>query len=222
MAPVLCLLASPLVAPAVWHPVAELLRADGWQVAETSRPDMAPASFEDALASFTDSVPADQDVILIPHSNAGLYVPALTTRRRVIGYVFVDAVLPPASGEAPMIPPELYDFLADKADPDGILPGWTHWWDEDISGLFPDADVQAEIERAEPRLPLSYFHGAATMLAGWDKHPGAYLSFGDTYAPERGDAASRGWPTRTIMGEHLHMLVNPAQVTALLTAFLRT
>jgi hypothetical protein len=119
-----------------------------------------------------------------------------------------------------MIPQDLYDFLAGKADPDGVLPGWTQWWDEDISGLFPDGDVQSDIERAEPRLPLSYFRELVSIPTGWDKHPGAYLSFGDTYAPERADATSRGWPTRILDGEHLHMLVNPAQVTAELTALL--
>lgn len=187
-------------------------------MAETSQPSQAPASFDDALASFLVSVPADVDVILIPHSNAGLYVPALTTHRRVLGYVFVDAVLPPPSGAAPMIPPEMRDFLASKADSAGILPGWTQWWDEeDISGLFPSAEVRAEIERAEPRLPLSYFRGAVSIPTGWDKHPAAYLSFGDNYAQERADAASRGWPVRTIPGEHLHMLVDPAQVATELT-----
>ena len=209
-----------MVPPVVWHPVAELLRADGWQVAEAPSLGRAPSSFDDALASFLVAVPKDQDVVPISHSNAGLYVPALTTHRRVVGYVFVDAVLPPPSGQAPMIPPDLYEFLVPKADAEGMLPGWTQWWDEDISGLFPNADVQAEIERAEPRLLLSYFRGAVSIPAGWDKHPAAYLSFGDSYAQERADATSRGWPVRTIPGEHLHMLVNPTQVTAELTALL--
>jgi hypothetical protein len=217
---VLCLLGSPLLPPAVWHPVAELLRANGWQVAEASSSGRAPSSFDDALASFLAAVPNDRDVILIPHSNAGLYVPALTADRRVAGYVFVDAVLPPSSGQVPMVPPDLYDFLKDKTDPDGVLPRWTQWWDEDISGLFPDADVQAEIERAEPRLPLSYFHGPARIPTSWDSRPGAYLSFGDTYGTEFADAASRGWPVRTIEGGHLHMLVNPAQVAAELAALM--
>jgi hypothetical protein len=64
----------------------------------------------------------DSDVVLIPHSNAGLYVPALTTHCRVTGYVFVDAVLPAPAGQVPMAPAEFYDYLAPKADPDGLLP----------------------------------------------------------------------------------------------------
>ena len=197
-----------------------MLRADGWQVAETARPDRAPASFDDALALFLYSVPDDRDVVLIPHSNAGLYVPALTARRRVVSYAFVDAVLPPPSGQTSMIPADLYDFLKGKANADGVLPGWTQWWDEDISGLFPDSAVRAEIERVELRMPLSYFREQVSIASGWDARPGAYLAIGDTYAPERADAASRGWPTRTLDGEHLHMLVNPAQVTTELTALL--
>jgi hypothetical protein len=56
------------------------------------------------LAWFLGAIPADADVILVPHSNAGGYVPALAARRRVTGFVFADAVLPPASGTMPMVP----------------------------------------------------------------------------------------------------------------------
>jgi hypothetical protein len=39
--------------------------------------------------------------------------------------------------------------------------------------------------------------------------PSAYLSFGDTCARERADAATRGWAVRRLPGGHLQMLVEP-------------
>jgi hypothetical protein len=220
MEPVLCLLPSPLTGPATWHPVAQLLTSRGARVVEVPLSRSAPRTSDDVLAWFSAAIPGDEDVVLIPHSNAGLYVPALTTQRRVTGYVFIDAVLPASAGQAPMIPASFYDIIAAKADADGILPPWTAWWEEDISSLFPSAAVREQVEREEPRLPLSYFAGSMTVPSGWDARPGAYLAFGDTYAEEVSDAVARGWPTRSLPGEHLHMLINPAQVADEIAALL--
>jgi hypothetical protein len=126
-----------------------------------------------------------------------------------------------AAGSVPTFPGDMYDFIAIKADSDGMLPPWTSWWDPaDVTSLFPSTEVRESVQRAEPRLPLSYFRESVPVPAGWDSHPGAYLAFGDTYAKERSDAAARGWPVRTLPGEHLHMLVDPEQVTAELVTLL--
>jgi hypothetical protein len=220
MEPVLCLLPSPLTGPASWHQVAHLLTSRGARVVEVPLPEGAPRTGEDVLAWCSAAIPGDEDVVLVPHSNAGLYVPALTMRRRIAGYVFVDAVLPASAGQVPMIPAPRYDIIAAKADADGILPPWTAWWDEDISSLFPSAAVRERVEREQPRLPLSYFAEPMTIPAGWDTRPGAYLAFGETYAEEVTDATARGWPVRTLAGDHLHMLIDPAQVAAEISALL--
>ena len=62
--------------------------------------------------------------------------------------------------------------------------------------------------------------GGRAFAAGWDDRPAAYLAFGDTYATERAAAAERGWPTRTMPGRHLHMLVAPAAVVTQLESLL--
>jgi len=80
--------------------------------------------------------------------------------------------------------------------------------------------VREEVERELPRLPLSYFAEQLTIPSGWDTRPGAYLAFGETYAPELADAKGRGWPVRTLPGEHLHMLIDPAQVATEITSLL--
>jgi hypothetical protein len=218
MSAVVVLLASPLLGPAVWSPVAEELLRRGWTVVGPPAPPVAPRSPEDVLDAVLAALPSDRDLILVPHSNAGLYVPALTQRRRVAGFVFVDAGLPAATGPVALAPPAFLDFLTTKADADGLLPLWTHWWDEDVSSLFPDAPTKARVEAEQSRLPLSYFRGSVPVPPGWDDRPGAYLAFGDTYADERADAVARGWPVTTLAGEHLHQLIDPAGVTAALLA----
>ena len=219
---ILVLLPSPLLGPAVWGPVAAGLASRGYEVHMAAAPPTAPRVPNDVLDHFLSAVPADRDVILVPHSNAGLYVPALAEQRHVVGAVFVDAALPSGDGDIPLAPPELLTMLAAKAEADGVLPPWTAWWDEsDVASLFPTPAVRAQIERQQLRLPLTYFAAELPVAPGWDTElAGAYLAFGDTYADERALAAARGWPTATLPGSHLHMLVDPATVTQEVRALL--
>jgi len=218
----LVLLPSPLLGPAVWAPVAAELARRGHQVQTVPSPSAPLRNSDDVLDHFLSAVPDDRDVILLPHSNAGLYVPALVEQRHVVGAVFVDAGLPPKTGDKLLAPAELFAILADKSDGDGLLPQWTSWWDEaDVAELFPNSEVRARIEREQPRLPLSYFASQLRVASGWDTSlAGAYLAFGDTYAEDRTLAAVRGWATATLSGSHLHMLVDPTAVTQELLALL--
>ena len=216
------LLPSPFLGPAVWEPVAGELAHRGYPVQTVSAPSAAPRNSDDVMDHFLSAVPGDREVILVSHSNAGLYVPALTAHRHVVGAVFVDAGLPPTCGEVLLAPPELFATLADKADGDGLLPPWTNWWDEaEVAGLFRDREVRARVEEQQPRLPLSYFSAQLPVPSGWDTRlAGAYLAFGETYAEDRELAAVRGWPISTMSGSHLHMLIDPPAVTRELHALL--
>jgi hypothetical protein len=216
--PALALLASPLLGPGVWQPVAKALAQKGWPslVCAATAPVATP---QDALDAFGQALPPEQDVVLVPHSNAGAYVPALVSRRRVIGVVFVDAVLPPNEGLVPLAPPSLRDFLRGRVHADGQLPGWTQWWDEsDVATLLPDAAMRARVEREQPRLPLSYFEGSLPVPSGWNDIPGAYLAFGDTYAEERDQAARKGWPVTALPPGHLRLMTHPTEVASQLAA----
>lgn len=212
MAPALALLPSPLLGPSVWQPVAQVLADRGWHTV------MCPASAtirrgEDVLDAFLDALPIDRALVLVAHSNAGAYVPALTLQRRIVAAVFVDAVLPPDRGRVPLAPPAFLDLLREKADDSGLLPVWTSWWDEaEVAGLFPNAETRAQLEREQQRIPLSYFEGSLPAPKGWDNRPVAYLAFGDTYGRERDDAKRRRWPVSTLQAEHLHLLNDPDQV----------
>lgn len=215
MAPLLGLLPSPLLGRAVWAPVAHQLSRGGWSVVIASAAVTSPRTPSEALHAFVGALPADRDLVLIPHSNAGLYVPALAQQCRVVANLFVDAGVPPAHGSVRLAPPGLYDLLAERADDDGLLPPWTQWWDEaDIAALFSDDQARQRVEREQHRLPLAYFDESLPVPQGWDNVPCAYLAFGETYAREKVEAARRSWPVRTLSGEHLHMLSHPETVTA--------
>lgn len=209
--PPLVLLPSPLVGPAVWRPVSGCLKERGWSEVVCAPVERVRNS-QDVLDRWLETLP-DRDVVLVVHSNAGAYVPVLTARHRIAAVVFVDALLPPKSGEMPLAPPALLDTLSAKVDDSGLLPRWTDWWDDsDVAALFPDGDTRRRVEQDEPQLPLTYFSGSLPVPHGWDDVPAAYLAFGSTYEAARERAAEWGWPVATLEGQHLHQLVNPDEV----------
>jgi hypothetical protein len=193
----LALLPSPLLDPLAWQPVAQLLAAQGWDVVTFPAGTAAPTS-QAVLDTFLDALPIHRELVLIPHSNAGAYISALTMQRSVVGIVFVDAVLPPKRGRIPLAPQEFLDYLRGKAHADGMLPTWTDWCEEaDVAALFADSSARVRIEREQPRLPLSYFEDSLPVPEGWDNRPAAYLAFDDTYSREREEAKRRQWPVIT-------------------------
>ena len=216
------LLPSPLLGPEAWGLVAEVLRSGGWSVLEQAGASEPPGAPGGVLKRFLAALPTDRDLVLVPHSNAGLYVPELTRKRRVIGYVFVDAILPPDGGTVPVAPQHLVTELESLADESGILPPWTAWWGEhDLRGLYPDPDTRGRIEEQAPRIPLRYLRSTISLPVNWNRYPGAYLAFGDTYAEDRATALALGWPTATITGRHLHQLHQPDVVAERILALAR-
>jgi hypothetical protein len=194
------LVPSPLVGPASWGGVAEHLRRRGQsvRVVDTGaprRPDRVVDAVTRAASGLTD-------LVLVPHSNAGLYGPHLGERLDLTATVYVDAALP-----------GLHAMLRRLADAAGVLPPWTGWWD-DVDELFPDPATRAEVERGQPRLPLAYFEARLPVPEGWAARPSAYLAFGDTYAAEVAFARAAGWPVTTLAGGHLHALHRPGAVAA--------
>lgn len=220
--PPLALLASPLLGPAVWRPAAAALRGLGWRVLLVPRSVEAPRQPQDVLEHLLSELPADQQVAVVAHSNAALYVPALAAERRVVAAVFADAALPPAAGSTLLVPVGMHRFIADLAGLDGLLPPWTQWWDEQqLAPLFPDSAARAAVEAEQHRLPLGYFTATLDVPAGWAERPAAYLAFSDTYHAEREQAERWGWPVRKLLGEHLHLLMDPKGVAAALDDLLR-
>ena len=221
MEPTVALLPSPLLGPAAWRPVARHLRSTGVDVIADSAPVESPRTPGDVTARFLAMLPENKPLVLVPHSNAGLYVPGLVLQRDVVGYVFVDAILPPAEGGRCAIAPDgLIEGLAPLADANKMLPAWTRWWSEDdLAGLYPDDHTREEIENEAPRVSLEYLYSSIDIPTGWARHPGTYLAFGDTYAKDQRAARVLGWEVLSLTGQHLHHLHDPARVAQQILRF---
>ena len=208
----IALLPSPLVGHVPWEPVADVLRGSGLDSLVVQLPGKVSGP-DDVVRAFRAALPADRELVLVPHSNAGLYTPLLAAEVRPVASVFVDAALPTIEPSTGLAPPALLRFLTDLVDGDGILPPWSRWWDEaETATLFPDDRVRDHVRAREPRLPLSYFEGFLAVPAGWTTEACGYLAFGDTYAEEVAAARRYGWPTEILPGRHLHLLHDPEGV----------
>ncbi|MBO3743950.1 alpha/beta hydrolase [Actinoplanes flavus] len=213
------LMHSPSVGPLTWAPVAErlpgaivpsLLHVGG------EGPPFWPAVVS-AVADAVRRLPEDDEVVLVAHSNAGLFVPVVVgaLTRTVRGCVFVDAALPARSSVTEVASPEFLEVLRSKADAEGVLPAWTGWWDEaDVAPLFPDPVTRRMVEKEQPRLPLSYYEQRIPVPDGWDRRPCGYVLFDEAYEDAAADARERGWPVEHLPGLHLHQLVDPDGVVA--------
>jgi pimeloyl-ACP methyl ester carboxylesterase len=174
----------------------------------------------DAVRVGLDTSEQGQGLVLVAHSNAGLFLPVIAAALpgQVRGCIFVDAALPPPSGMTSVAPPELLGLLRDKAS-GGLLPRWTDWWDEaEVAALFPDQATRQAVTEEQPRLPLAYYEASVPVPTGWDARPCAYLLFGPPYDELASEAGSRGWIVEQLPGRHLHQLVDPDGVARSLLA----
>jgi hypothetical protein len=223
---VFVLVHSPSVGPLTWTRVADRLRVRGQETIVPALLDVAdagppfwPRLVEDVAKAMSQLDP-HRPVLLVAHSNAGLFVPLLVTHavRPVHGCIFVDAALPPPAHETPVAPAELLDFLRSKAT-NGRLPPWTEWWDEeDVAPMFPDPQTRAAVTAEQPRLPLAYYEQMVPVPVGWDNRPCGYLLFGPPYDEMAADARRRGWLVDELPGQHLHQVVDPVGVADRLIA----
>jgi hypothetical protein len=215
---------SPSVGPATWAGVAGRLRESGHGVALPSllgvadgEPPYWPGVVAAVNAGLAGIAPGEP-VVLVAHSNAGVFMPVIQAGLDVPTgcSIFADATVPAGHGETPVAPPEFLEFLRDLAGPDGRLPQWTHWWDEqDVAPMFEGAErLRAAVTAEQPRLPIGYYTERVPVPGGWDDHRCGYLVFSDPYAAEAQEARRRGWTVRALPGGHLHQIVDPAAVAA--------
>jgi hypothetical protein len=223
---VFALVHSPSVGPATWQPVARLLAGAGHQAVVPSLlgvGDGPPPYWRRVLSTVSGWLAAavpGQPVVLVAHSNAGVFVPVLVDGlpQPVESCIFADATVPAIDGAStPMAPAEFLPFLQERAEADGRLPQWSRWWDEaDTAALFPDPQTRQLITAQEPRLPLAYYYEDVPAPPGWAGRPCAFLQFSAGYEEPASQARSLGWPVRTVPGQHLHQVVDPAAVATAL------
>ncbi|PPS90968.1 alpha/beta hydrolase [Streptomyces sp. MH60] len=218
MQPTFVLVHSPSVGPSTWRPVGEHLTGAGYRVRIPSLLQTAFGSppfwprIAEAVHDDLRQVPADSPVMLVVHSNAGLFLPTIRSglTHRVTHSIFVDAALPARTGTTPVAPAEQLEFLRSMAV-NGMLPRWTDWWDEaDVAPMFSDPVVRRTVIEEQPTLPLSYYEQHVPAPVGWDDHPCSYLLFGPPYNEFAAEAHERGWRVGHLPGAHLHHLVDPA------------
>lgn len=207
------LLGSVFLPRLVSEPLERELRRRGHRVS-TVVPQEAACADAVLTAYRAGCGAADRRPVVVAHSNAGLYVPALAAAGAISGALFMDAIVPEDSAhERPVMPVELRAWLVEKAEADS-LPPWTRWWPPaDVAALFPGDEVFVDVDAATPRIPLSYAHDAVGVPAGWTAGlAGAFLGLSDAYAEDAARARALGWPTRALNLGHLGHLLDPAAV----------
>ena len=219
--PAFVLIHSPVLGPTTWSPVARELERRSRESAVPSLLDMADAAppqwrhAADAVRAATAGL-ADP-LVLVGHSGAGVLLPVIADAlaTEVAALILVDAFLPPASGSAPPVPPELMPEL-DALARDGVLPPWSSWLDENtLRELLPDEPMRAALVREMPRMPLTYFQANIPMPDGWSRRACAYLQLSTAHhGASAADARSRGWAVGEIPGaHHLAIVADPIAVT---------
>ena len=126
---------SPLVGPATMIPLADQLEACGLTA---DVPDLRTAveSSETLLQRAVDAA-IGVDVV-IGHSGAGAFLPAIAAEAKASMIVFVDAVVPEAD-DAFTPSRQFVEFLDTVPTADGLMAPWNEWWPPEVMAqLVPD------------------------------------------------------------------------------------
>lgn len=206
----LVLLHSPLTTAAAWGDLAGTLRERGQAVVvpDITDDDRAPYAQRYVAraclaigAAPEVTVAPTAPVTLIAHSGAGPLLPAIgraqrAAHRRVAGYVFCDAGLPPV-GPLPrrkLLPPELAAELDRLFEAGGTFPDWA-----------PPPGLSDAIR---PR-GRDFFHEPLPMPQDWPDAPCGYLRTSAAYERDAHQATLRGWPVTERDGGHFAAHADP-------------
>lgn len=231
-APALVLAHSPLVGPASWGDLPDVLRARGHDVVvvdvtDDDQPPFAQRYVARAATQVREAVGA-RPVVLVGHSGAGYLLPLVgaarrALRSRVAAYVFLDAGLPAAR------PSSRLDLLATEVEgDDGWLAGfrvdlagggrYPAWTDADLADLVLDDERRRALvaslrPRAEP-----FFAETLAVAPDWPDAPCGMVRLSESYDQPARLAGSRGWPVVSgdPAGGHFAACVVPETVADLL------
>jgi hypothetical protein len=214
---------SPLVGPSSWEPTARALTRRGCRCRVPAVPGGSIPAWRDWADAVSDAMEpneAAEPAVLVGHSAAGLLLPAIATRTRAVGLVFVDARIPPGDGVVAPAEEQFMTFVRARAGADGLLPPWSRWWgDEVVEGLVPDPVARTRFEADAPRLPVSWFDDVAAVPA-WSGLAAGYVQLSPAYAEAAVAARSHGWPVETVDGTHVSTVAHPEAVASAILAVL--
>jgi hypothetical protein len=206
----------PLLGPAVLGPLAAELRRRGFEVA---LPDLRPA-VESAtgwperwVATAAAVGPADA---VLGFSGAGVTLPAVAVAVGARRVVWIDAVVPAASGET--VPDDDIRERVAGLVRDGRIPDWTTWWGPGaLAGLVPDPVLRSAIEADGHELPGDFYDVAVPVPGTWREDGARYIQLSAAYDDAAAEARRRGWPVAgEPAGAHLDIANHPEWIADLL------
>jgi hypothetical protein len=222
--PLLVLVASPLLGPSSWSPLADEFSSRGWMSVvpiDLSDPLGRRPYWERTVAGVERSlreVPDDQHVALVGHSGGGALLPAAADaiRQPVVANMFVDAGLPaPGRSRLETMAEEGPDGaafateLAAILDRGGRYPIWT---DADLAPFVPDKGRRQQLlAELRPR-GRDFWTEPLPDVTAPPGTPCTYLWFSEAYTTAAERARAMGWPVRHLPAGHLHHLVDEQAV----------
>jgi hypothetical protein len=204
----------PLLGPAVMGPLAAELRRRGATVAV---PDLRPAVVEAPgwparwVAAAVD--PADA---VLGFSGAGVTLPAVAAQAGARRVVWVDALVPAASG-ATVADDDIRELAAGLVR-NGRIADWTTWWGPGaLTELVPDDRLRAAIEADGHELPADFYDVAVSVPETWPEDGARYVQLSPAYDDAAAEARARGWPVvGGPGGAHLDIATAPSRVADLI------
>jgi hypothetical protein len=223
------LVAGPLVRASSWEPTARHLREAGYrtQVPDVLAYHQPPPSWSTWNSHLMELISLCSESVLVGHSSASALIADLAGKLPCRCLIIVDGEVPPSQGAASPVRPALGDFIKSLAGPDGTLPIWSRWWEEDgrraslvgLDILASDPKAFAEFESGLPRLSVDWFDDTIE-LANWDRIPAGFIQTSAIYDHSAAEAQRRGWPIARLQGTHLRPTLNPTETAGAIITML--
>ncbi len=202
------LLHSPFLTAGSWGELPAALASRGADVVVVSVTEDDTPPYVSSYAHAAAAQLVGPPIVLVAHSGAGPLLPVVAARRDwggVLGAVYLDALLPGASGQSRLqllagLAPALGAALARDLYAGGTAPRW------------PAAEVEALAARGLALRPrgLDFFTEAVPVpTTGWTELPWAYLQTSPGYDGQAAVAEKQGRPVLRRGGGHLAALADP-------------
>ena len=206
----------PLLGPAVLGPLAAALRSRGHVVAV---PDLRGALDRTTgwWDRYTDLAAADGPAeVVLGFSGAGVVLPAVADAVGARRVVWLDALVPAASG-ATATPADRRAALA-RLVHDGRIAAWPTWWaPEELAAELPDEALRTAIGAEALELPADFYEVAVPVPGTWPDDDVCYVQLSASYDGDAAEARARGWQVSGDgTGVHLDVTTHPARIAAMI------
>ena len=198
--------------------VIPLLRAKGLRVTAVQNPLSSLA--DDVAATKRALALQDGPVILVGHSSAGVVITEAGNDPKVVGLVYISAIVPDAgqsAAEALKGFPPTPGLAQQKPDAGGYLSLTRQGVDEDFVPDLPPAE-RALVYATQGDWNSKFLNEKVTTAA-WKTRPSWFIIVNDRMVPpesERAAAKRIRATTTTLTSGHVPMLSNPAAVAAVI------